>query len=67
MLYARWKVSGKIHALIALLPVKNNGTFWIGSWLGPRAILEVVVKRNISSPFQNSNLGSSSHQPRHYS
>jgi hypothetical protein len=26
------------------------GTHWIGGWVGPRAILDVVVKRKIPSP-----------------
>jgi hypothetical protein len=31
------------------------GTCWIGGWLGPRAILDVAVKRKILSPHQESN------------
>jgi hypothetical protein len=30
-------------------------THWIGSWVGPRAVLVVVVKRKISSPRRESN------------
>jgi hypothetical protein len=30
-------------------------THWIGGWVGPRAILDVVVKRKIPSPCQKSN------------
>jgi hypothetical protein len=28
---------------------------WIGSWVGPRAVLDVVVKRKIPSPRRKSN------------
>jgi hypothetical protein len=31
------------------------GTPWIGGWVGPRAILDVVVKRKIPSPCQEWN------------
>jgi hypothetical protein len=30
-------------------------THWIGSWVGPRAILDTVVKRKIPSPCWDSN------------
>jgi hypothetical protein len=33
---------------------------WIGSWVGPRAGLVMVSKRNISTPHRKSNLRSSS-------
>jgi hypothetical protein len=26
------------------------GTHWIGGWVGPRAVLDAVVKRKIRSP-----------------
>jgi len=29
---------------------KAPGTRWIGGWVGPRAILDTVVKRKIPSP-----------------
>jgi hypothetical protein len=31
------------------------GTHWIGSWVGPRAVLDAAVKRKIPSPLQESN------------
>jgi hypothetical protein len=31
------------------------GTHWIGGWVGPRAVLDVVVKRKIPSPHRESN------------
>jgi hypothetical protein len=31
------------------------GTHWIGDWVGPRAVLNAVVKRNIPSPHRKSN------------
>jgi hypothetical protein len=36
------------------------GTHWIGGWVGPRAVLDVVVKRKIPSPCRESNPRSSS-------
>jgi hypothetical protein len=30
-------------------------THWIGGWVGPRAILDAVVKRKIPSPRRESN------------
>jgi hypothetical protein len=32
------------------------GTHWIGFWVGPRAVLDAVVKRKIPSPRRESNL-----------
>jgi len=29
---------------------KAPGTHWIGGWVGPRAVLDAVVKRKIPSP-----------------
>jgi hypothetical protein len=31
------------------------GTYWIGDWLGPRAVLDAVVKRKIPSTRRESN------------
>jgi hypothetical protein len=31
------------------------GTHWIGGWVGPRAVLDVMVKRKIPSPRRESN------------
>jgi hypothetical protein len=31
------------------------GTHWIGGWVGPRAIMDAVVKRKIPSPRRESN------------
>jgi hypothetical protein len=30
-------------------------THWIGGWVGPRAVLDAVVKRKIPSPHRESN------------
>jgi hypothetical protein len=32
-----------------------SGTHWIGGWVGPRAVLDAVMKRKIPSPRQESN------------
>jgi len=32
------------------------GTHWIGGWVGPRAVLDAVVKRKIPSPRRESNI-----------
>jgi hypothetical protein len=34
---------------------KAHGTYWIGSWVGTRAVLDAVVKRKIPSPRRESN------------
>jgi hypothetical protein len=31
------------------------GTHWIGGWVGPRAVLDAVVKRKIPNPRRESN------------
>jgi hypothetical protein len=35
--------------------LRAPGTHWIGGWVGPRAVLDAVVKRNIPSPPRESN------------
>jgi hypothetical protein len=40
------------------------GTHWIGGWVGPRAVLDTVVKREIPSPRQESNLRPPPHPVR---
>jgi hypothetical protein len=50
------EVSGQFQAPAALpVRVRAPGTHCIGGWVGPRAVLEVVVKRKIPSPRQKSN------------
>jgi hypothetical protein len=39
------------------------GAHWIRGWIGPRDVLDAVVKIKISSPRQDSNTQSSSSQP----
>jgi hypothetical protein len=39
------------------------GTYWIGDWVGPRAVLDVVVKKKIPSPRQESNSRTPIFQP----
>jgi hypothetical protein len=39
------------------------GTHWIGGWVGPRAVLDAVVKRRIPSFRQKSNLRTPIVQP----
>jgi hypothetical protein len=50
------QVSGQLHALAALPPGKEPlDTHWIRGWVGPRAVLDMVVKRKIPSPCWESN------------
>jgi hypothetical protein len=50
------EVSGQLHAPAALLPRERAlGTHCIGGRMGPRAVMDVVVKRKIPSPRQESN------------
>jgi hypothetical protein len=48
------EVSRQLHAPPALSPGKAPGTHWIGGWVGPRAVLDAVV-RKIPSPRRESN------------
>jgi hypothetical protein len=34
---------------------RDSGTHWIGGWVGPRAVLDAVVKRKIPGPRRESN------------
>jgi hypothetical protein len=43
---------------------KSPGTHWIGDWVGPRAVLDAVVKRKIPSPRRESNRRTPIVQPR---
>jgi hypothetical protein len=50
------EVSGQLYAPAALPPGKDPpGTHWKGGWVGPRAVLDAVVKRKIPSPHRESN------------
>jgi hypothetical protein len=50
------EVSGQLHAPAALSPREGApGTHCIGGWVGPRAVLDAVVKRKIPSPRWESN------------
>jgi len=58
------EVSGQLHTLADLpLGKEPPDTHWIGGWVGPRAGLDVMVKRKISNPCQASNTCSSSPKP----
>jgi hypothetical protein len=49
-------MSGQLHDPAALPPeIRAPGTHWIGGWVGPRAVLDAVVKRKIPSPHWESN------------
>jgi hypothetical protein len=51
------EVSGQLHVPAALLPRdRDPGTDWIGGWVGPRAVLDAVMKLKIHSPCRESNL-----------
>jgi hypothetical protein len=42
------KVNGQLHALATLTSGKDLAdTHWIKSWIGPRANLDVMVKRKM--------------------
>jgi hypothetical protein len=57
------EVCGQLHAAAALLPgIEPFVPRWIG-WVGPRAVLEAVVKRKIPSPRQESNSRTAIVQP----
>jgi hypothetical protein len=35
---------------------RSAGTHWIGGWMGPRAVLDAVVRRKTPTPYRDSNL-----------
>jgi len=44
-------MSGQLHAPAALPPRETSpSTHWIGGWVGPRAVLDMVVRRKIPTP-----------------
>jgi hypothetical protein len=47
----------------SLYPKKRApGTQWIGGWVGPRVVLDTVVKRKIPSPCQELNFDHPAHK-----
>jgi hypothetical protein len=51
----RWR-RGQLHTPVALPPRKEPpGTHWIVGWVGPRAGLDLVMKRKIPCPCPDSN------------
>jgi hypothetical protein len=54
------EVSGQLDAPAACTPRERAPvTHWIGGWVGPRAVLDVVVERKIPSPRRESYPGTS--------
>jgi hypothetical protein len=50
------EVSCQLHAPAAFNPRERaSGTHWIGGCVGPKAVLDAVVKRKIPSPRWESN------------
>jgi hypothetical protein len=49
------EMSGQLLAPAALLLGKEPGTHWIEGRVGPRAVVDAVVKRKILSPHRESN------------
>jgi hypothetical protein len=58
------EVSGQVH-FPSRFTAKERApdTHWIGGWVGPRAVLDVVVKRKIPSPRRESNIRTPIVQP----
>jgi hypothetical protein len=56
--------AGKLRCIHYFTPgVRASGTCWIGGWVGPRAILDTMVKRKIPSSRRQSNPRSPIVQP----
>jgi hypothetical protein len=55
------EVSGQLHAMAALPLEKEPLISSGGSWVGPRASLDCVEKRKISSPYWEWNPSDSIH------
>jgi hypothetical protein len=50
------EANDQIHAPAALFPGKEPRVpHWMGGWVGPRAVVDAVVKRKIPSPRRESN------------
>jgi hypothetical protein len=50
------EASGQLHVPAALPPGKDPGTYWIGSWVGPRAGLDTeTAKKSNLYPCRESN------------
>jgi hypothetical protein len=49
------EVSGQLHAPAATPRERAPGIHWIGGWVGPRDVLDAVVKRKIPNPLRESN------------
>jgi hypothetical protein len=49
------EISGQIHAWLLYIQGKSPGTHFIGGWVGPRAVLDTVVKSKIPVPRRESN------------
>jgi len=43
-------LSGQFHAPAALPRTRDSDAHWIGGWMDPRAILDVVAKKKKSLP-----------------
>jgi hypothetical protein len=58
------EVSGQLHAPGRFTPRERDpSAHWIGGWVGPRAVLDAVVKRKIPSPRRESKPRTSMVQP----
>jgi hypothetical protein len=58
------EMNGQLHAPAALPPGKEHLIpIWTGGWVGPRAVLDTVVKRKISISHRESNLRTPIVQP----
>jgi len=55
------EVSGQLPALAAYPLGQDPSTHLTGGWVGPRACLDVVVKRNNPCPLQESDPGCPGH------
>jgi hypothetical protein len=66
---AYWGSGGIAPCILYPPRERAPGTHWIGGWLGPRAVLDVVVKGKIPSPCWESNPRTLIIQPiaQHYS
>jgi hypothetical protein len=57
------EVSGQLHALAATPKERAPGIHCIGGWVGPRAVLDVVVKEKFPAPAGNRTLEPQSSNP----
>jgi hypothetical protein len=54
------------RASLCAITFQTQSTYWRGGWMGPRAVLDIFEKTQVSCPCLDSNSGLSTPYPSHY-